>query len=167
MEGQGFPSGADASKGLPKVADFSLEGPPSPAPITKSADPWRAEPQLNACVSENSAGGDACARVCCVGVCVWAPVGACWIHLCSWTLCACLGPCMLASLCDFPSGSVCFCEDVEPLSHLGNDPVVCDFPMVTVSPRPPVTCAHTCAHTAGSTLEALALGIPERLPWAT
>lgn len=63
--------------------------------------------------------------------------------------------CMLASLCDFPSGSVCFCEDVEPLSHLESDPVVCDFPMVTVSP------AHLSlgTHSRQLALEALALGI--------
>lgn len=54
------------------MADFSLEGLPPLAPVTKSADTWRAEPQLYACVSGDSAGGDACAHVCCADMCVWA-----------------------------------------------------------------------------------------------
>lgn len=46
---------------------------------------------------------------------------------------------MLARLCDVALGSVCFCMGAEPLCHLENNPAVCDFLMVTVSPRPPVT----------------------------
>lgn len=113
--------------------------------MPKSKDTQGAEPQMclgggvqvEMCVNVSTLR----ARV--LGVC------ACWVHLCPWSPSACLGLHMLACLCSFWSGSVCFCVDAEALSHLENNPVVCDFLMVTVSPHPPVTCAH---HTSSAPL---------------
>lgn len=63
-----------------------------------------------------------------------------------------LGLHMLAHLCDLPSGSICLYTKAEPLSHLENNPVVCDFLTVTVLLRPPVTCTHehTYRHHSGA-----------------
>lgn len=72
-------------------------------------------------------------------------------HICFWAPCTRLGLHVLARLCDFPLGSACFCMGAEPLSNLENNPAVCDFLVVTESPRPPVT--GTRAHTYPAPLE--------------
>lgn len=48
----------------------------------------------------------------------------------------------------FPFRLCLFLYDAEPLSHLENNPVVCDFLMVTVSLRLSVTCSRAYTHPA-------------------
>lgn len=60
-----------------------------------------------------------------------------------------------------------FLVDAEPVPHLESHPAVCDFPMVTVSPRSPVTCAHAHTHVPSVTLELQARRDPQRIVGAT
>lgn len=75
------------------------------------------------------------------------PVGACWI-ICVPGPHALVCVCTCWRACAISLQALCFWEGAEPLSHLGNNPVVCDFLMVTVSPRPPVTRAQTHTYPA-------------------
>lgn len=81
-----------------------------------------------ACVSGNSKGVDTYGHVHSAGMCLWAL----YAHV----------RCIRAPAPHVLAGSIRFYMNAEPLSHLENNPFVCDFLMVTVLLHPPVTCTH-------------------------